>query len=361
MQPFHVRFPFWAVITLLAWQPCHAEEAFSNAQSGWDQTENETETAFTKHYDSQSKAWEDIHQRVLRKWSDGALPEKKIFVEYFNGDSTRLKVDYENGAVTVETLIDKQGSANSAKIAKDSISKALSEIVSPARSSAEAVLSIDEISNSQESMQALATSLSKSTATAGTELGGDGQERQLFRVTFKLVPDYIKRRAAKYKPTVDVWAKKYNLDPAFILGIMRQESAFNPRARSSAGAVGLLQIMPQFAGQEVMGVVTGKAAPPTPEYLYDPSKNIMVGSTYLQLLRDKYFQSISDKATQQYLITCAYNWGPHRIKTAISKGRLKTRMPASDIFNRLQEIAPSETREYLRKVTQYTKDFKGKD
>ncbi len=361
MQSLHVRFHFWTVITLLAWQPCNAEEAFSNAQSGWDQAEQETETAFTKYNDSQSKAWENIRQRVLKKWSDGALPEQKIFVEYFSGDSTRLKVDYENGAVTVETLIDNQTPSNAEKIAKDRISKAVLEIVSLERSSAEAVLSIDEISNSKESMQSIASSLSKSTATVGTEFGGDGQERQLFRVTFKLVPDYVKRRAAKYKPTVDLWAKKYNLDPAFILGIMRQESAFNPRARSSAGAVGLLQIMPQFAGQEVMGAVTGKATPPTQEYLYDPSKNIMVGSTYLQLLRDKYFPLISDKATQQYLITCSYNWGPHRIKTAISKGRLKTRMPATDIFNRLQEIAPAETREYLRKVTQYTKNFQGKD
>jgi membrane-bound lytic murein transglycosylase C len=122
-----------------------------------------------------------------------------------------------------------------------------------------------------------------------------------------------------------------------------------------------MQIMPQYAGLEVLEKVTGKPTKPSPEYLYDPANNIMIGATYLQLLRDQYFTDIKDDEKRRYLITCSYNWGPHRIKKALSKKQLSTRVPAGDLFNKLQVIAPAETQEYLRRVTQYTKDFQGKD
>lgn len=154
---------------------------------------------------------------------------------------------------------------------------------------------------------------------------------------------------------------KYNLDPAFILAIIRQESSFNPKARSKVGAIGLMQIMPQFAGSEVLKAVTGKSDHPTPEFLYNPAQNIMIGSTYLQLLRDEYFPSVKEDEKRMYLMTASYNWGPHRIKTAIKKGRLSTIVPSGEVFNRLQQIAPIETQEYLRKVKSYTDDFRGKN
>jgi membrane-bound lytic murein transglycosylase C len=347
---------------LLAWQPCHAGDSVSGPKAGWEKFENTTKAAHNNHEIAQTVSWEKMRLRVLQKWADGAIPERRIFVEYFNEDSSRIKVDYENGTVTVETLIgSNDGHVQSTKIAKSNIENVLSTIVSHDSKSAAVILSSDEITGARSTKQEIISSLTQNVEMSGIERGEDDQPRKLHKVTFKLVPDYVKRRAAKFRPIVEEWAKKYNLDPAYILGLIRQESSFNPRARSPVGAIGLMQIMPQFAGLEVFEKVTGKPTIPTAEYLYDPTKNIMVGVTYLQLLRDQYFPGIKDEEKRRFLITCSYNWGPHRIKKAISNGRISIRVPASDLFNRLQQITPAETSDYLRKVTQYAYEFKYKN
>ena len=63
--------------------------------------------------------------------------------------------------------------------------------------------------------------------------------------------------------------------------------------------------------------------------------------------------------SKNYLIIASYNWGPHRIKSAIKKGKLSTRIPSSEVLENLQAISPQETKEYLRKVTIYMAEFKG--
>jgi membrane-bound lytic murein transglycosylase C len=346
----------------LAWQPCHADDNISGQKTAWEKFENGTKAASNNHETAQTGSWEKMRNRVLQKWTDGAIPERRTFVEYFNGDSSRIKVDYENGTVAVETLIDSNDDQiQSTKLAKSNIENTLSTIISQDSKSAAAILSSDEISGVISTQRELISSLTQNVEMSGLEKGEDDQPRKLYKVTFKLVPDYVKRRAAKFRPIVEEWAKKYNLDPAFILGIIRQESSFNPRARSPVGAIGLMQIMPQFAGLEVLEKVTGKPTTPTAEYLYDPTKNIMVGVTYLQLLRDQYFSGIKDEEKRRFLMTCSYNWGPHRIKKAIANGRISTRVPASDLFNKLQQITPAETSDYLRKVTQYASEFKDKN
>jgi membrane-bound lytic murein transglycosylase C len=142
------------------------------------------------------------------------------------------------------------------------------------------------------------------------------------------------------------------------MAIIRQESAFNPRARSHIPAFGLMQIVPKFAGREVLSVVAKKSVQPDSDFLYDPKRNIMLGTTYLQLLRDQYFPKIAEPM-RSYLMTASYNWGPHRIQKAIKTKRLSVTDDAKSVFQRLQEIAPQETQEYLRKVTQYRKEFEG--
>ena len=354
-----VRFYFCALIMLLAWHPCRADDALTAAEAKWAQTENGAEAAFNKHEKAQAKSWEEMRRRVLRKWTDGAMPEAKTFIEYSDQDTTRVKVDYENGTVTVEALIDSKDAESTVHAAKEKITKALASVISTDAKSTNAILSADEITATKEPLQDLVASLSKTPESSGGEKGDDGQERALYRVTFNLVPDYVKRRAEKYKPLVDVWAKKYNLDPAFILAIMRQESAFNPRARSWVGALGLMQIYPPYAGKEVFKTVMHKDAIPSDDFLYDPSNNVMMGATFLQILRDKYFVDIKDKEKQRYLITCGYNWSAGRLRKAIAKGRLLIKAPAPEVFDRLEQITPAETQGYLKRVTQFTKEFRG--
>lgn len=92
-------------------------------------------------------------------------------------------------------------------------------------------------------------------------------------------------------------AKKYDLDPALLHAIVETESSFDPNARSKAGAVGLMQLMPNTAAE--LGV----------KDRYDPEQNIQAGALYFRQLLDKFNQNIQ-------LSLAAYNAGETAVKRA---------------------------------------------
>jgi soluble lytic murein transglycosylase len=89
------------------------------------------------------------------------------------------------------------------------------------------------------------------------------------------------------------------IDPIIILALIRQESAFNPKARSAAGARGLMQLMPQTA--------RNVRAKTKHHQLSDPEINLMIGT--------KYFKQILEKQNGNLIYAlAAYNAGEHRLK-----------------------------------------------
>jgi hypothetical protein len=90
-------------------------------------------------------------------------------------------------------------------------------------------------------------------------------------------------------------AKKYHVDPALVRAVIHAESAFRPGARSSKGALGLMQLMPDTARD--MGVVD----------VMSPDDNIEGGVRYLAWLLDQ-------NSGNTMLATAAYNAGPGAVK-----------------------------------------------
>jgi hypothetical protein len=116
----------------------------------------------------------------------------------------------------------------------------------------------------------------------------------------------------EFDSTIRQAASRYDLDPALIRSVIQVESSGNPRAVSSAGAQGLMQLMPATAAE--LGVTDP----------FDPAQNIMAGSRYLKQLLDRYQGDTK-------LALAAYNWG---------MGNLEKRPDA----------LPRETRQYISKV-----------
>jgi soluble lytic murein transglycosylase-like protein len=108
----------------------------------------------------------------------------------------------------------------------------------------------------------------------------------LFRTTRPL-----SRRAAQFDGLIEEHATANEISPALVRAVIQTESAFNPRARSHKGAMGLMQLMPSTAAE--LGVLDP----------YDPRENIRAGVTYLKQLLRKYAQNES-------LALAAYNAGP---------------------------------------------------
>jgi soluble lytic murein transglycosylase len=124
------------------------------------------------------------------------------------------------------------------------------------------------------------------------------------------------------------------LDPAVALGVMRQESSFDPDAASPAGARGLMQLMPATAA--AVARTLGEPALPGP--LTDPALNMRLGTAYLAGLLAQFEGALP-------VALAAYNAGPSR---AVSW--LAGRTPATlDIVDWIELIPFDETRNYVQR------------
>ncbi len=140
-----------------------------------------------------------------------------------------------------------------------------------------------------------------------------------------------------YQKEVRKIAQQYKLEPTHVYAVIRQESAFNKDARSHAGALGLMQLMPRT------GKVTAKKNNiplPSTGLLYEPDKNITIGSAYLKQVMAQFDDNI-------VLASAAYNAGPHRVKRWLPEDEEK---PAA----RWIAMVPfNETRNYIQRILAY--------
>ncbi|QPJ63800.1 MAG: lytic transglycosylase domain-containing protein [Candidatus Nitronauta litoralis] len=107
---------------------------------------------------------------------------------------------------------------------------------------------------------------------------------------------------------------KYGFDPLFLTAVIVTESSFNKRAKSSRGALGLMQIRPATA-RGLVGEVD--ATGDEPLSLYDPEQNVALGAYYLSKLIARF--------GDLKLALEAYNHGPSRLGRILRKGKRPTR------------------------------------
>ena len=148
--------------------------------------------------------------------------------------------------------------------------------------------------------------------------------------------DYSLRFPMPYTDKVLAVARREAIDPAWMFGLIRRESAFIADIRSSAGAVGLMQLLPSTAKYVArkMGRKFNSGD------LTDGSVSISLGAHYLRRLLDRYDGQIP-------VATAAYNAGPNRVAKWLPVDR---KIPA-DIW--VDTLPLSETRNYVRAVMAY--------
>ncbi|MFC1662007.1 transglycosylase SLT domain-containing protein, partial [Gemmatimonadota bacterium] len=138
-----------------------------------------------------------------------------------------------------------------------------------------------------------------------------------------------------YREMVLAEAEEWGLDPFFMAGLMRQESAFWAEARSRADARGLMQVLPS-TGAELARAV-GPAGFRADEHLYRPEVNLHLGMAFFSDLRRRFGED-------PVILLSAYNAGPSRAQ------RWKGFPEANDPVRFIERIPFAETRGYVKNV-----------
>ena len=137
--------------------------------------------------------------------------------------------------------------------------------------------------------------------------------RLILGMTMPVPGSHYGLSASRYNSYVNLYAEKYDLAAGLMLAIMHTESNFNPFAVSPNQAVGLMQIVPDTAGNEVYRYLMGTQGTPSMETLFSPEDNIKYGAIYLHLLGRRYFAGVANTASRQMCIIAAYNGGPNAV------------------------------------------------
>ena len=137
-----------------------------------------------------------------------------------------------------------------------------------------------------------------------------------------------------YHDTINKYSKKYEMDPLFIAAMILEESRFGAEAVSWAGAIGLMQIMPQ-TGRELARQL--KIRRFEKNMLLNPGVNIEMGTKYMKFLMSRFQDNHA-------LVTGAYNGGPGRMSRWVKERGL------ADLDEFIEDIAIDETRRHIKKV-----------
>jgi soluble lytic murein transglycosylase len=144
--------------------------------------------------------------------------------------------------------------------------------------------------------------------------------------------DMAQRFPTPFRAEVVEASRQIGLDPAYVYGLIRQESRFIMNAQSGVGASGLMQVMPATAKWTARKI----GLPFTPEMISDRAVNIKIGTSYLKLVLDSFDGSAA-------LATAAYNAGP-------SRSRRWREGVSMEVAAWAESIPFNETRDYVKKV-----------
>ena len=153
--------------------------------------------------------------------------------------------------------------------------------------------------------------------------------------------DFSLRFPMPYKQHVLEFAQSRKLDPSLIYGVMRRESLFDPLARSSVGALGLMQLMPSTARTVARSL--GMKRPRKSDILR-VENNIRFGTHYLRTVMNRFENNVA-------LAAAAYNAGPNNVRRWLPKDSVMS----ADLW--VETVPFGETRNYVQAVLAYSTVF----
>ncbi|NJM71799.1 MAG: transglycosylase SLT domain-containing protein [Scytonema sp. RU_4_4] len=159
------------------------------------------------------------------------------------------------------------------------------------------------------------------------------EEQAQYQELSKKVTYWQARYPFPFQKEIEQWSQKRQLNPLLVVALMRQESHFEPKVRSTAGAVGLMQVLPSTAKWIAPQIQLDSKKID----LQNPNDNIMMGTWYLDHTHQQY-------GNNSLLAIASYNAGPGNVSKWLQT------LPKGDPDEFVESIPFDETRNYVRQV-----------
>jgi len=314
-----------------------------------------------RYYGDIVKSAREYYSGFIGKiWGDEnvKLSGKKRFTQYSDDMNARESVDFEKGTVTIEMVADENED-----VSPEVLQQRLDALKSESKSQA---IGKDPVAAlSQKYMRKKGLIGDAPPADGGekfveglvgkgrVEKGqieekrittGDGKAKKIVSVTIPMVPNRLEVLATRYRGTVEAYAQENRVPPSYIFGTIQTESYFNPLAVSHVPAYGLMQIVPTTAGVDAYEALYGKKRIVSPDFLYDEQNNIMMGSKYIQIIREQYLMGIENEESLTYCTATAYNAGIGSLIRSFT-GNKSDRSAA---IAKINSMTPGQVYEHLR-------------
>lgn len=333
-----------------------------------------TERQFSDWQKQRKREFEIFRAETERLWGEYHQSTSKVWAEYDGEKRSLVEVDFETGVVQVRAVVPRQASRQQedsalvAGIVRAALSRGVAGSV-PVAGSGRDALQVSVLEDLVGGVSGAVVDTASAEIFARSALAGDTRNESAagqaafkeVQCTFRLVPEHLRIRMERVLPFVKESCVAYGLEPALVLATIQVESACNPMARSQAGAVGLMQLVPWSGGREAYRQVYGVDAIPDDRMLLDPQTNIRLGCAYLSVLSGTYFGAVKNPLSRRHCVISGYNTGPGNVAVALSGTpqiseavrRANAMAGESAVYKHLVGNLPfTETVTYLQLVTQ---------
>ena len=350
--------------------------------SDLEQYAKDREKEFEEYREKLENAFQEYKQSVSEVWGkeNAVVPSQKKWVQYRKKNMReRNIVDFQNGRAKVQVALpaEMDSSKKRKKRLREAVlntlnasadTRSIIEIAknpdAPDKKGGQSVLK-GQVENEQgeevtrENAEEFAEQVveEKNIETSSQE-DKKGNQKVIASVEFDLVPNHLEKRVKRFLPLVKKKAGKRDLDLSLVLALIETESYFNPTARSHVPAFGLMQLVPTSGGREAYSFVYGEDKAPEDDFLYQPEKNVELGTAYMYLVYNQHLEDIRDPRSRMWCMVAAYNTGSGNVlrtfagkySGSVYSSRKQWKQAA---LKKINSMEPQEVYRYLRKELPY--------
>lgn len=350
-------------------KPFEAKDEFEKyklcSEATFDLYKVQKNCEFDQYLAQAQKSFDKYKNKVSQVWDSPKFSDKHSWVSYTPSLEMKREVNFEKNVIKVTTI---EGETTSIEELKEAIIQTSTLTIGDAQKNdvftAELLKSTDvkelsgepllPLSNDKKEQEIeIKQAIAQVTITESTDSKGN----KVIEAEIPFPSSWLNRKEKRFFESVTTYANKYDLEPEFVLSIIKTESAFDPRATSHIPAFGLMQIVPSSAGLDATSFLYGEQQMLNRDYLFDPAKNIEVGTAYIHLLRSRYFRGIENSENLKYCVIAAYNGGMAPIYRIFGNGSRKkaiskiNQLSPQQVYDTIQrKHSAAETRNYLKKV-----------